>query len=331
MRVSELALRNIFDSLLKTEYRDKNDIKELNKFYIDKFAYLFNILSNKNNFIVGRRGTGKTTLLYRAYLECMLSFSDNYKSKYLENNNNLAIYIDLNKIRTLKNDSEENFERDFILDVINELREQVNFFWKGNIKSFLLNTKDEIDKLFDNIEELIINGKMIDIEGNISLEKIKNSASKSELGTNFSNVTAKVYTEEGEEEISRTECKSIDLNVRMFYTKLQEIKEKAKINKIFIFLDEYSSLNESKQLRLAKLLKSLFDSGLNIYYKIGVISDNYNFGELRLDRDLHELSLDLDSIISSAGSTEKGIDYLKTFIEELLKNRVNYFLPENNL
>lgn len=80
MKINKTKLRDIFDTLLKTEYKDHNDIKELNKFYIDKFNYLFNILSNKNNFIVGRRGTGKTTLLYRAYLECMLSFGKNIKA-----------------------------------------------------------------------------------------------------------------------------------------------------------------------------------------------------------------------------------------------------------
>lgn len=331
MKINKTKLRDIFDTLLKTEYKDHNDIQELNKFYIDKFNYLFNILSNKNNFIVGRRGTGKTTLLYRAYLECMLSFNKNYQSDFILTKNNLGIYIDLNKINTLKNDSNENFERDFLLDLIKEFREQVNIFWKNNIKAFLTNSKNEVDEIFNEIEQLIINGKMIDIVGNMSLDKIKNSNVKLSAETNF--INGKLSTELSNEETHKSSCQvnAVEMSVNLFYDKLFQIKQKAKINNIFIFLDEYSSLNEIKQLKLSKLLKKLFESRINIYYKIGVIADNYNFGELRLDRDLHEISLDLDMIISSAGSIEKGFEHLSNFIQSLLEQRVEYFLPNNKL
>jgi len=124
---------------------------------------------------------------------------------------------------------------------------------------------------------------------------------------------------------------SVEMSVSLFYDKLYKIKQKANINNIFIFLDEYSSLNEVKQIKLSKLLKKLFESRINIYYKIGVIADNYNFGELRLDRDLHEISLDLDMIISSAGSIEKGFEHLSNFIQSLLEQRVEFFLPGKKL
>lgn len=332
MKINKTKLRDIFDTLLKTEYKDHNDIKELNKFYIDKFNYLFNILSNKNNFIVGRRGTGKTTLLYRAYLECMLSFGKKYKSDFISTNNNLGIYIDLNKINTLKNDSDENFERDFLLDLIKEFREQVNIFWKPNmIQELLADSKNEVENIFKEIENLIINGQMVDIVGNMSLEKLKKDNLKIGVGATETSAKISLSIDNQEESKNNYQVQPIELSVSIFYDKLAKIKEKAKINQIFIFLDEYSSLNEIKQIKLSKLLKKLFDSRINVYYKIGVIADNYNFGELRLDRDLHEISLDLDMIISSAGSIEKGFEHLSSFIQSLLEQRVKYFLPENKL
>jgi hypothetical protein len=331
MKINKTKLRDIFDTLLKTEYKDHNDIQELNKFYIDKFNYLFNILSNKNNFIVGRRGTGKTTLLYRAYLECMLSFNKKHQSEFLSTTNNLGMYIDLNKINTLKNDNSENFERDFLLDLVKEFREQVNIFWKRSITSILTQSKNETDEIFNEIEQLIINGTMIDIVGDVSLDKIKNSNVKLVGKTNLINM--KLNAEVCNKETIKNSYKvnAVEMSVSLFYDKLHQIKQKAKINNIFIFLDEFSSLSEIKQIKLSKLLKKLFDSRINIYYKIGVIADNYNFGELRLDRDLHEISLDLDMIISSAGSIEKGLEHLSSFIKSLLEQRVKYFLPENEL
>lgn len=327
---NEIIIRDIFDTLLKTEYKNNEDIKELNEFYIDKFKYLMNILSNKNNFIVGRRGTGKTTLLYRAYLECIYSFSTNREIKYFTKNNNLGIYIDLNKITAFNDDSEDNFERDFLLDLVNELKEQVNFFWKGNLKTFVFNEKDAINRIFEEIKELIINGELINIDSK-SIEKIKKDNIKAGINTSTTDLQLNVSSEDENSVRDITLLKQVDMNVNTFYKKLLDIKEKAKINNIFIFLDEYSSLNPTKQLKLAKLLKKLFDSGINIYYKIGVISDNYTFGELREDRDIHKISLDLDTIISNSGSIEKGLNYLSIFIEELISQRIKYFIKDESI
>lgn len=328
--INEILLRDIFDTLLKTEYKNKEDIQELNEFYIDKFRYLMNILSNKNNFIVGRRGTGKTTLLYRAYLECIYSFSKERENKYFRNKNNLGIYVDLNKISTFKNDSDETFERDFLLDLVKELKEQVNFFWKGNLKTFVFNVKDEIDRIFQEIEDLIINGELISIDTK-SVEQLKKDTLKTESKLSLNDGEIGISSENQNSSKNITTFSSLEMNINTFYKKLSEVKDKAQINNIFIFLDEYSSLNNSKQIKLAKLLKKLFDSGINIYYKIGVISDNYNFGELREDRDIHKISLDLDTIISSSGSIEKGLQYLGSFIKELIIHRIRYYTHNETL
>lgn len=325
MNVNKTLLRDTFDTLLRTEYKDFNDVQELNNFYIDKFNYLFKTLSKNNNFIVGRRGTGKTTLLYRAYLECMLSFKKNYESEFLSTHNNLGIYIDLNKINTFKNDNIENFERDFLLDIVNEFRNQVKIFWKTDLLTFITDSKSEVEKIFREIEELIINGKMIDISGNVLLEKVKINNVKASAETDFSSVKISGVSEENNSNKSNVSMSSVEMSVNLFYEKLDEIRKKAKINNIFIFVDEYSSLNEYKQIKLSKLLKKLFESRINIYYKIGVIADNYNFGELRLDRDLYEISLDLDVIISSAGSIEKGFENLSLFTKHLLEKRIKHF------
>lgn len=324
----QLKLRDAFNTLLKTEYVNQEDIRELNKFYIDKYNYLFNILGKKNNFIVGRRGTGKTTLLYRAYLECMLSFNSSYSSPYFSDKNNLGIYIDLNKISSLKNDSDENFERDFLVDLINEFRQQVNLFWKPTILETIRSRRDYINKLFDEIKDLIINGQMINIVGNINIVNIQQQQNNLNINANLEGIGVNTQLDDNQTEENRFDLSSIEISVNDFYTKLKEIKESANINQITIFLDEYSSLNYRKQIKMSKLLKKLFDSNIGVYFKIGVIADNYDFGELRLDRDLHELSLDLDKIVSISGSIEKGFESIKNFITELLLKRLKFVINE---
>lgn len=333
MKIEATKLRDTFDSLLKTEYINQKDIKELNKFYIDKFQYLLNTLGKKNNFIVGRRGTGKTTLLYRAYLECMLSFSKKYESGYLsDKHNNLGIYIDLNKISTFKNDTDVNFERDFLLDLVREFRKQVDIFWKPTILETIKQTKNEIDNIFKEIERLIVNGEIRDIVDIVSVDKKNLSGSKKTATIKMSaNPEISIGNDEfDEEQISSSyTVKSIDLTVSLFYEKLFDIKKKANISNIFIFLDEYSALNETKQIRLSKLLKKLFDSKVDTYYKIGVIADNYNFGELRLERDLHKISLDIDSIIAASNSINDGLAHLLEFTKEILASRLKYIVNDS--
>lgn len=51
------------------------------------------IIQREDNFIIGRRGTGKSTLLYRGFAECI----DTWKMKRRV----LPIYIDLSKCEAL--------------------------------------------------------------------------------------------------------------------------------------------------------------------------------------------------------------------------------------
>ncbi len=55
--------------MLRTDYVPLRDIEKLNRlaeYYVDYYGFLNQILSENDQLIVGRRGTGKTTLLYRA-------------------------------------------------------------------------------------------------------------------------------------------------------------------------------------------------------------------------------------------------------------------------
>lgn len=72
------VVRDTFQSILRADYISISDIKQLqslNDYYVDFFNLLPKVLQNQDSFINGRRGTGKTTLLMRAYFECMKTIS----------------------------------------------------------------------------------------------------------------------------------------------------------------------------------------------------------------------------------------------------------------
>ena len=68
------SLRNAFDSILRADYITLDQIEELDKlehYFVDFFGIMQSLLQKQDNFIAGRRGTGKTTNLLRAYFECL--------------------------------------------------------------------------------------------------------------------------------------------------------------------------------------------------------------------------------------------------------------------
>ena len=100
------TVRDTFQSILRADYISISDIKQLenlNDYYVDFFNLLPKILQNQDSFINGRRGTGKTTLLMRAYYECMKTISPIIKeeSYLLQNKRVLPIYIDLSQCKEM--------------------------------------------------------------------------------------------------------------------------------------------------------------------------------------------------------------------------------------
>jgi len=91
-------VEDAFNSMLRTDYVPLRDLDKLNRlaeYYVDYYGFLRQILSENDQLIVGRRGTGKTTLLYRALVECMRSWDPGTKT--VAKPRTLAIYVDLNK------------------------------------------------------------------------------------------------------------------------------------------------------------------------------------------------------------------------------------------
>src|SRR5437763_701124 len=96
-KAEEQKISEAFSSMLRADYIALSDIEKLKLlsiYYVDTLGFLDQILSENDQLIVGRRGTGKTTLLYRAFVECMDSWD---RSTDNASRRKLGIYIDLSK------------------------------------------------------------------------------------------------------------------------------------------------------------------------------------------------------------------------------------------
>ncbi len=80
-------IKNAFDSILRADYLSLDDFDELDNlssYYVDFFNSVSSILQKQDNYVSGRRGTGKTTVLLKGYNECLKTIK-NGESEYLTN------------------------------------------------------------------------------------------------------------------------------------------------------------------------------------------------------------------------------------------------------
>lgn len=72
------AIEDAFNSMLRSDYiplKDTEKLIRLADYYVDYLGFLRDVVGESDHFIIGRRGTGKTTLLYRGLIETINSWS----------------------------------------------------------------------------------------------------------------------------------------------------------------------------------------------------------------------------------------------------------------
>lgn len=111
---------------------------------------------------------------------------------------------------------------------------------------------------------------------------------------------------------------------------LGELRAQAQLSSIFIFIDEFSSLDENLQRRFTTLLRKILGNHAGVYIKLGAITDNYTLGSsIILQRDLFEISLDLDSYISGSASLQEAMSGLRSQVEQIVEERLAAYADLN--
>jgi hypothetical protein len=331
-------LRDAFDSILRADYITLDQIEELDNlanYYIDYFGILQGILQKQDNYISGRRGTGKTTNLLRAYYECLKTIAPKLKDKpsVLSDTKILPIFIDLSTCNDLF-DSDNDLdlvEVHFIRQIIEALKRQLALMFD---ESFLLIFKKENPALddLDYIEKVLVEGVKLFNHRSITVKERSKDTSKASVGAKASMTDASLEASltasaEVEEEKSFSQLRG--LNVQDFLNKINDIKRKAKIDSIFVFIDEFSDLNKSSQLKFSSLLKSFLGSRMGMFFKVGVITDRFDFGDkIILGRDIFPIPLDFNEYVERYGGAIAAMNKMQEFVQILIEKRIEIFCPE---
>lgn len=320
-----------FSSMKTTDnvkLEDYSCLKKLQKYYIDPFGYLSNIMQSEDNFIIGRRGTGKSTLLYRAFAECIETWSSQkqqYKKRIL------PIYLDLSKCDSIISSEDIKFEEHFTYELLRCLEKDILLVWEEIVPSDGEDPEstlhDELKSCILQIQEMVKTGTVIKIDTGEEKYAQQNTSKKSR-GFHLSPKTPSIDTNKSSESHIQKEStltKHTTLTLSLLLDSLSEICDLINISSIYVFIDEYSELDSHKQKVLANLLKRLRGTRKNIYFKVCAITDNYELGEIRLQRDFYEISLDLYKLIERSNGLQDGFKTLEDFTEKIIQERLNVF------
>lgn len=329
------TIKNAFDSILRADYITLDKIDELENlegYFVDYFGILQSILQKQDNFISGRRGTGKTTNLLRAYYECLKTISPKLISKdsLFDKEKVLPIYVDLSTCNDLF-DSENNLqliEIHFIRQIIESLKMQLELMFDDK---FLIVFKKENPALEDleYIEKVLVEGVALRNQSITSIKTKSKETEKSEIKSKLSLTKAELggnLSANSENEIEQTQTQLRGINVQDFLNKVNDIKKKAKIDNIFVFIDEYSDLSQVSQQKFANLLKTFLGSRMGLFFKVGVITDRYDFGDkIIIGRDIFPIPLDFNEYVERYGGAVAALRKMQDFVELLVTKRINIF------
>ncbi|OSY88036.1 hypothetical protein WH52_08380 [Tenacibaculum holothuriorum] len=334
----------------KTRIEDFIDDRNIDDIYTDLLPN--NGIINKLNLprttiLVGRKGTGKSTIFQKS------------QKDLISNNKCISIYID---VKSLYDNSTPTIPLE-IESVSKELQKYLLF--SNLIKEIVLETKNRLDDFVQvSILKRILGFDKEQIDKiNLELDEIEKSISDvtkqvdASLITNYklSNQEDKEKSVKGNINISTTPKMSIEGSLtkgssiksefetslvtyldikKSLISKLTSIKEILNIDHLYIFLDDYSEIDEESQ----KVFMDWFISPLNnlsddfVKFKIAIYPNRFYYGKLDNSK-IDEISLDFfDAFYTfekQANITKMetlALDYTK----RLIKKRLHLFFPNNN-
>ncbi len=346
------AVEDAFNSMLRSDYiplKDTEKLVRLADYYVDYLGFLREVVGESDHLIVGRRGTGKTTLLYRGLIETINSWSDD---DTLAKPRTLGIYLDLSKCQALEDTASKDFsefEHVFASELLESIKAELSRTWpdlKSNpgLISRIFTSKDaEAQK---GTKSAIADLAKVLSEGVLRAER-KSGPQTTRTSTSTQNsyeesldLKAKTIPEAGastsrgshdsqEYSLEQTSSFQYRLNIADILRSLSDIRDAAGISHIVIFVDEFSALDSDLQRRFSSLLRKILGNHAGVFVKLSAITDNYALGSsIILQRDLFELNLDLDSYVERNGSLGAAMKGLSGLTRNLITERIDAYAPD---
>lgn len=329
----------------------------ITKLYVDPLPndhLLHTVLKPNTTFLVGRKGTGKSTIFQRAQESLNSEKKSTWayidiKSLYESSTSELVGGVPPEFEEALSPETIQKicvFKR-FTIDLIKEIKSQI----KIRVNSSLINQVKEVftgsaTELFEKLDEFIEEletEQYLDVTGAIKAQKQDENSEKdslkiaSEAAVNISNnpsVQAKLVAElfsEYEKKRSKNYSQIFIkiLNIRSLILRLREILSALGLRHLYIFIDDFSELPRSDMEQVVDTILAPFNNWSEefIKLKIAVYPGRLYPGDIDLSK-VDEVYLDIYRAYGRndvSGMEEKAID----FTQRLVAKRLQFYCKEN--
>lgn len=334
----------------KNRIEDFIDDKSIDDIYTDLLpnnGVITKLNLPRTTILVGRKGTGKSTIFQKS------------QKDLVSNRKCISIYIDVKTLfdnsipeipEEVKSLSPElnkyllysNLIKEIVLETKKKLNEFVDASIFQKILGFnhhqIISITEELDQIEDSINDVVkqIDGSLIN---SFKVEKsdLKGQNTKVDLSISktpsldYENASSK--TQILKSEFEKTLVTYLDIK-KSLISKLKTIKGILNIDHLYIFLDDFSEIDENAQ----KIFMDWFIAPLNnlsedfVKFKIAVYPNRFYYGKLDNSK-IDEISLEF---FDAFYTFEKQVDISKMemlaldYTKRLIKKRLNIFFPDNH-
>lgn len=334
----------------KTRIEDFVDDKTIDDIYTDLLpnnGIITRLNLPRTTILVGRKGTGKSTIFQKS------------QKDLVANKKCISIYIDVkslydNSTPSIPNevqDLNKEFQKyliysNLIREIVLETKNRLDDFVKKSILNRILGfDPSQIEKINVELEEIenSINDVIKQVDGSLvknfkQINEISNEGTadanlKLSSGPSFEAGCSTKSSANIKTEFESTLINYLDIK-KSLISKLTKLKKILVIDHLYIFLDDYSEIDEEAQ----KIFMDWFIAPLNnlsddfVKFKIAVYPHRFYYGMLDNSK-IDEISLeffDAFYTFEKEANISKmemlALDYTK----RLLKRRLNLFFPNNH-
>jgi Cdc6-like AAA superfamily ATPase/DNA-binding MarR family transcriptional regulator len=342
----------------RAELQDEDSGNNLiEKLYVDPLPnnhVLQTTIKPNTTFIIGRKGTGKSTVFQRAqhelrknssFLSVYIDIKTLYESSTVDSNllskaqeiaPNILPEETLHKLLLYK-----AFLKEVVLDIQNELKKRVKSSIWENLKLNLFGPLT-LDELFKDLDDLINDDNDDRFMSILGLKKVKlqESLEKEQSKGLEGNLTGKVSSnpeisagltisntttvKQGNEQ-NYSDILMRVLDIKELLLKLKKLLETINIKRLYIFIDDFSELPEDAMKIVVDTLLAPLNNWSEelIKFKIAAYPGRVYYGEIDKTK-IDEISLDTYKMYGGndvSTMEDKAVDFTRRIIER----RINHY------
>jgi hypothetical protein len=337
----------------RAELISESGKKLIEDLYVDPLPQehiLKTLLNTNTTFLIGRKGTGKSTIFQRAQYELDNDKKTTWayidiKSLYESSTSEIIGTIQFNQQGILDSSTIQKLHvfRCFMTELVKEIKKQIENRIKASIWSTV---KDQLTgssaELFEKLDDLIseinndqylnITGGFIKQASNETSDKLENKESaglsagfKSGLAVSGDYLVSKL------QELQEKKCENFShVFIRLFRIKeliseLKEIVSTLKLKHIYIFIDDFSELPKNEMEEVVDTILAPFNNWSDefIKLKVAVYPGRLYFGDIDRTK-IDEVYLDIYRAYGKgdiATMETQAVDFTK----RLLQTRLQHF------